>query len=52
MRAPGEATGLMTLEIAIDELAEKLSMDPIEVRVLNDTQVDPEKPERPFRSAR
>ena len=48
MRAPGEATGLMTLEIAIDELAEKLSMDPIEVRVLNDTQVDPEKPERPF----
>ena len=48
MRAPGEATGLMTLEIAIDELAEKLSMDPIAVRVLNDTQVDPEKPDRPF----
>ncbi len=48
MRAPGEATGLMALEIAIDELAERLSMDPIELRVLNDTQVDPEKPTRPF----
>ena len=48
MRAPGEATGLMALEIAIDELAEKLSMDPVELRVMNDTQVDPEKPSRPF----
>jgi xanthine dehydrogenase YagR molybdenum-binding subunit len=48
MRAPGEAPGLMALEIAVDELAEKLGMDPIAVRVLNDTQVDPEKPSRPF----
>lgn len=48
MRAPGEASGLMTLEIAVDEMAEKLSMDPIEFRVLNDTQTDPEKPGRPF----
>jgi xanthine dehydrogenase YagR molybdenum-binding subunit len=48
MRAPGEAPGLMALEIAIDELAEKLAMDPIELRVVNDTQVDPEKPGRPF----
>ncbi|MVF13583.1 xanthine dehydrogenase family protein molybdopterin-binding subunit [Ketobacter sp. MCCC 1A13808] len=48
MRAPGEAVGLMALEIAIDELAEKLDMDPIDFRILNDTQVDPEKPERPF----
>ena len=48
MRAPGEAPGLMALEIAIDEIAEKLKMDPIEFRVLNDTQVDPEKPSRPF----
>ena len=48
MRAPGEATGLMALEIAMDELAVKLSMDPIALRVLNDTQVDPEKPTRPF----
>jgi xanthine dehydrogenase YagR molybdenum-binding subunit len=48
MRAPGEAPGLMALEIAIDEMAEKLGVDPIEFRILNDTQVDPEKPERPF----
>ncbi|MEH2514648.1 xanthine dehydrogenase YagR molybdenum-binding subunit [Bradyrhizobium sp. AZCC 1610] len=48
MRAPGEATGMMALEIAMDEMAEKLGMDPIEFRIINDTQVDPEKPERRF----
>ncbi len=48
MRAPGEAPGLMALEIAIDEMAEKVGMDPIEFRIVNDTQVDPENPERPF----
>jgi xanthine dehydrogenase YagR molybdenum-binding subunit len=48
MRAPGEAPGLMALEIAMDEAAERLGMDPIEFRVVNDTQVDPEKPARPF----
>jgi xanthine dehydrogenase YagR molybdenum-binding subunit len=48
MRAPGEASGMMALEIAMDEMAEKLGMDPVQFRVLNDTQVDPEKPERPF----
>ena len=48
MRAPGEASGMMALEIAMDEMAEKLGTDPIEFRILNDTQVDPEKPERPF----
>jgi xanthine dehydrogenase YagR molybdenum-binding subunit len=48
MRAPGEAPGMMALEIAIDEMAEKLGLDPIELRILNDTQVDPESPERPF----
>jgi xanthine dehydrogenase YagR molybdenum-binding subunit len=48
MRAPGEASGLMALEIAMDELAEKAGIDPVELRILNDTQVDPEKPERPF----
>jgi len=48
MRAPGEAPGLMALEIAMDEMAEKLGLDPVELRIINDTQVDPEKPERPF----
>ncbi|WP_457282564.1 aldehyde oxidoreductase molybdenum-binding subunit PaoC [Polaromonas sp. P5_D5] len=48
MRAPGEAPGLMALEIAMDEMAEKLGLDPVEFRVLNDTQVDPEKPARAY----
>jgi xanthine dehydrogenase YagR molybdenum-binding subunit len=48
MRAPGEAPGMMALEIAMDEMAEKLGLDPIVFRQINDTQVDPEKPERPF----
>jgi xanthine dehydrogenase YagR molybdenum-binding subunit len=48
MRAPGDAPGSMALEIAMDELAEKLQLDPVELRIRNDTQVDPEKPERPF----
>ena len=48
MRAPGEAVGLLALEVAMDELAEKLGMDPVQLRILNDTQVDPEKPGRAF----
>jgi molybdopterin-binding aldehyde dehydrogenase-like protein len=30
MRAPGEAPGMMALEIAIDEMAERLNLDPVE----------------------
>ncbi|MET0742493.1 MAG: aldehyde oxidoreductase molybdenum-binding subunit PaoC [Microvirga sp.] len=52
MRAPGEAPGLMALEIAVDEMAETLKLDPIEFRIRNDTQVDPEKPGRPFSQRR
>jgi xanthine dehydrogenase YagR molybdenum-binding subunit len=48
MRAPGEMPGMMALEIAMDELAEKLGMDPVALRVLNDTQVDPESPGKPY----
>jgi len=48
MRAPGEAPGMMALEIAVDEMAEKLGLDPIRFRIINDTQVDPENPSRPF----
>lgn len=48
MRAPGEAPGMMALEIAIDEMAEKLGIDPVEFRILNDTQVVPEDPPKPF----
>jgi len=48
MRAPGEAPGLMVLEVAMDEMAEKLGMDPVEFRIINDTQIDPEKPGRRY----
>jgi xanthine dehydrogenase YagR molybdenum-binding subunit len=48
MRAPGEAPGLMVLEVAMDEMAEKLGMDPVEFRIRNDTQVDPQDPKRSF----
>lgn len=48
MRAPGEAPGMMALEIAMDEMAERLGMDPVEFRIRNDTQVDPANPTRPF----
>jgi xanthine dehydrogenase YagR molybdenum-binding subunit len=43
MRAPGDAIGLMALECAMDELAERLSLDPVELRLRNDTQVEPER---------
>jgi len=52
MRAPGEAAGMMALEIAIDEIAEKLKMDPVTFRIVNDTTSDPEKPGRPFSQRR
>lgn len=48
MRAPGEAPGMMALEIAMDEMAERLNLDPLEFRTRNDTQVDPEHPQRPY----
>ncbi|MBB3221647.1 aldehyde oxidoreductase molybdenum-binding subunit PaoC [Pseudoduganella umbonata] len=48
MRAPGETPGMMALEIAMDEMAEKLGLDPVAFRILNDTLVDPEAPQRPF----
>lgn len=48
MRAPGDAPGSMAFEVAIDEMAQKLGLDPVEFRVLNDTQHDPEKPTRVY----
>jgi len=43
MRAPGEAPGLLALESAMDQLAEKLNLDPIELRIRNEPTEDPEK---------
>ena len=47
MRAPGEAVGMLALECAMDELAVKLDMDPVELRKLNEPVIDPSK-EIPF----
>jgi xanthine dehydrogenase YagR molybdenum-binding subunit len=41
MRAPGEASGTAVLEIAMDELAEKLKMDPVQLRLVNYAERDP-----------
>ncbi|MBP1222552.1 xanthine dehydrogenase family protein molybdopterin-binding subunit [Flavobacterium sp. 1355] len=43
MRGPGEATGSFALESAMDELAYKLNMDPIEFRKLNHADKDLEQ---------
>jgi xanthine dehydrogenase YagR molybdenum-binding subunit len=42
MRAPGEAVGLLALECAMDELADKLQLDPIELRIRNEPTQTPE----------
>ena len=42
MRAPGESPGMFALESAMDELAQACDIDPIELRIKNDTAVDPE----------
>jgi xanthine dehydrogenase YagR molybdenum-binding subunit len=42
MRAPGECPGMYALECAMDELALAAGLDPIELRVRNEPEVDPE----------
>lgn len=49
MRAPGEAPGTAVLEIAMDELAEKLNMDPLQLRLVNYADKDPSH-DRPWTS--
>jgi xanthine dehydrogenase YagR molybdenum-binding subunit len=41
MRAPGEAVGTFALESAMDELAEAVGIDPIELRIRNEPEKDP-----------
>jgi xanthine dehydrogenase YagR molybdenum-binding subunit len=43
MRGPGEATGSFALESALDELSYQLNMDPIELRLKNYTDADPQR---------
>jgi xanthine dehydrogenase YagR molybdenum-binding subunit len=42
MRAPGEAPGMFALECAMDELAIACGIDPIDLRVRNEPEIDPE----------
>jgi xanthine dehydrogenase YagR molybdenum-binding subunit len=42
MRAPGECPGMYALESALDELALELGLDPIELRIRNEPEIDPE----------
>jgi xanthine dehydrogenase YagR molybdenum-binding subunit len=43
MRAPGECPGMYGLESAMDELAYAIGIDPIELRVRNEPERDPEQ---------
>ncbi|HZG52888.1 MAG TPA: xanthine dehydrogenase family protein molybdopterin-binding subunit [Pyrinomonadaceae bacterium] len=49
MRAPGAVSGMFALECAMDELAYALKVDPLELRLINYAEVDPESG-RPFSS--
>jgi xanthine dehydrogenase YagR molybdenum-binding subunit len=42
MRGPGEATGVYALESALDELAAALKLDPVELRLRNFADADPQ----------
>ncbi|OKK22945.1 xanthine dehydrogenase [Streptomyces sp. CB00455] len=49
MRAPGEAPGMYVLESAMDELADALGLDPVELRIRNEPALEPDSG-RPFSS--
>lgn len=49
MRAPGECPGMFGPEVAMDELAEACGLDPIELRIRNEPDLDPESG-KPFSS--
>ncbi|MBW5482183.1 xanthine dehydrogenase family protein molybdopterin-binding subunit [Streptomyces bambusae] len=49
MRAPGECPGMYALESAVDELADALGTDPVELRIRNEPDAEPDSG-RPFSS--
>ncbi|MFE1025518.1 xanthine dehydrogenase family protein molybdopterin-binding subunit [Streptomyces sp. NPDC058818] len=49
MRAPGECPGMYALESAVDELAAELGMDPVELRIRNEPETEPDSG-KPFSS--
>ena len=51
MRGPGAVTGMFALESGMDDLAHRLGMDPIELRVRNEPDVD-QTTGRPFSTRR
>ena len=51
MRAPGEAPGVFALECAIDEMANKAGIDPLEFRLRNYAETD-ENEKKPWSSKR
>jgi xanthine dehydrogenase YagR molybdenum-binding subunit len=51
MRAPGEMPGMFAHEVAMDELAEACGLDPVELRVRNEPDLDPETG-KPFNDRR
>jgi xanthine dehydrogenase YagR molybdenum-binding subunit len=42
MRAPGEAPGMFALESAMDEMAIRCGLDPVEFRIRNEPEIDAE----------
>lgn len=50
MRAPGEASGSFPLECALDELAYKLKLNPLELRLRNYAESDPSEHGKPWSS--
>jgi xanthine dehydrogenase YagR molybdenum-binding subunit len=50
MRGPGAVPGLYALEAAMNELADELKMDPLQLRLLNETDKDESKNNIPFSS--
>ncbi|MFE0796838.1 xanthine dehydrogenase family protein molybdopterin-binding subunit, partial [Streptomyces mutabilis] len=49
MRAPGECPGMYALESAMDELATALGIDPVELRIRNEPETEPDSG-KPFSS--
>jgi xanthine dehydrogenase YagR molybdenum-binding subunit len=43
MRAPGESVGTYSLEVAMDELAYKLNIDPLQLRLINYAEMEEQK---------
>lgn len=50
MRGPGAVPGLYALESGMNELADALKMDPLQIRLLNDADKDESENNKPFSS--